>query len=61
MRNPPTTLVVEQVTARKPRKVLSRSYWAPAITNEPINEMPEIALVADMSGVCSNGGTREMT
>jgi len=34
---------------------------APATTNEPIREIPEMALVADISGVCSKGGTREMT
>ena len=28
---------------------------------EPISEMPEMALVADISGVCSSGGTRLMT
>ena len=31
-----------------------------ATTIEPISEMPEIALVADISGVCKSGGTREM-
>ena len=30
------------------------------MTSEPISEMPEIALVADMSGVCNKGGTRMM-
>ena len=30
---------------------------APARTSEPISEMPEMALVADISGVCSSGGT----
>ena len=34
---------------------------APAVTIEPTSEMPEIALVADIKGVCSNGGTREIT
>ena len=34
---------------------------APAKTSEPMSEMPEMALVADMSGVCSSGGTRLMT
>jgi hypothetical protein len=28
---------------------------------EPTREIPEIALVADMSGVCSSGGTRVIT
>src|SRR5260370_37501898 len=30
------------------------------MTSEPISEMPEIAFVADISGVCSSGGTREI-
>src|SRR5438552_11248975 len=60
MRNPPTTLVLEQATARKPRIVLSQPLSDPATTSEPISEMPEMALVADISGVCSKGGTRVM-
>ena len=27
----------------------------------PATDVPEIAFVADISGVCSNGGTREIT
>jgi len=49
--NPPTTLVVEQTTAMKPRIVLNVLYFAPAVTIDPTNEMPEIALVADINGV----------
>ena len=30
---------------------------APAATMEPTSEMPEMALVAAISGVCSSGGT----
>jgi len=33
----------------------------PAITIEPHREMPEMAFVADIKGVCKSGGTREMT
>ena len=33
----------------------------PAATSEPTSEMPEMALVADISGVCSSGGTLVMT
>ena len=46
----------------KPRMVATRAAVArrPA-TSEPTSEMPEMALVADMSGVCSSGGTRVMT
>lgn len=60
IRKPPTTLVLEQATAMQPSRVLSQSCRAPATTSEPISEMPEMALVADISGVCSSGGTREM-
>ena len=53
--------------ATKPRMVLTQlklpcaSYSSPATTREPISEMPEMALVADISGVCNSGGTRVMT
>jgi hypothetical protein len=59
--NPPTTLIVEQVTATNPRIVLTAVWCAPAVTNDPTRDIPEIALVADMSGVCNRGGTREIT
>src|SRR5918996_114190 len=59
--NPPTTFVVAQTTAMNPRTVLTVLYSAPAVTIEPTSEMPEIALVADINGVCSSGGTREIT
>src|SRR5829696_4134298 len=58
---PPTTFVVAHITAMKPRIVLTLLYCAPAVTIEPTREMPEIALVADIKGVCSSGGTREIT
>ena len=29
--------------------------------SDPTSEIPEIALVAAMSGVCNSGGTREIT
>jgi hypothetical protein len=54
-------LVVEQNTAMKPSMVLTVLYLAPAVTMEPTSEIPEIAFVADINGVCSSGGTREMT
>src|ERR1041384_1151862 len=62
--NPPTTFVVEQTTAMKPRTVATLLWCGPvppAITIDPTSEMPEIAFVADIKGVCSSGGTREMT
>ena len=61
MTKPPTTFVVEQTTAIKPRIVLTVLYSAPAVTMEPTSEIPDIALVADIRGVCSRGGTREIT
>jgi hypothetical protein len=61
MRKPPTTFVEEQATAMKPRNVLKKLLSTePATTIEPTSEMPDRALVADMSGVCKSGGTRVM-
>ena len=57
---PPTTLIVAAVTATKPRNVLKPLNSAPAATSEPTSEMPEMALVADISGVCSRAGTLVM-
>jgi len=59
--NPPTTFVVEHATATKPRIVATMPCPEPAITMEPTNEIPEIAFVADIKGVCNSGGTREIT
>src|SRR3954447_2392561 len=61
MRNPPTTFVVAHTTAMKPSAVATPPRCAPAATIEPTSEMPEMALVADISGVCSSGGTRVIT
>ena len=61
MMNPPTTLMVAEATAIAPSSALRVPWLDPAATSEPTREMPEIALVADMSGVCSRGGTRVMT
>jgi hypothetical protein len=41
--------------------VLSVPWSDPAATSDPTREIPEIALVADMSGVWRSGGTRVMT
>ena len=56
---PPTTFVVEQTTAMKPRIVLTVLYCAPAVTIEPTSEIPEIALVADIRGVCKRRHARD--
>src|SRR5262249_8980725 len=61
MMNPPTTLMVAEITATKPRRVATCPSFAPAATSEPTSEMPEMAFVADISGVCSRGGTRVIT
>src|SRR5437660_12924082 len=61
IRKPPVTLIMAEVTATVPRMVLSVFACSPAMTMEPISEMPEMALVADINGVCSRGGTREIT
>src|SRR3954464_2038150 len=61
IQKPPTTLIVAQVTARKPRKLENHRWSEPATTSEPTSEIPEIAFVADIKGVCSSGGIREST
>ena len=63
--NPPTTLIIAVVTATRPNNwatVLGNSWLLlPAITSEPTSGMPEMALVAAISGVCSSGETRPIT
>src|SRR5438045_9297826 len=59
IRNPPTTLITAAVTAMKPRTRLSMlAFPAPATRIAPTTEIAEIALVSDISGVCSSGDTR---
>ena len=60
IRKPPTTFVLEQATAIRPNVVLRGSWAAPATSRDPTSEIPDIALVADMSGVWSSGGTPVM-
>src|SRR5262249_46817814 len=59
--NPPTTLIIAETTAIKPRNLLTSLYLPPAVRIEPTTEIAEMALVADINGVCNRGGTREMT
>ncbi len=61
MMNPPTTLIVAAVTAIVPSTVLTTLRPAPAATSDPTSEMPEMAFVADMSGVWRSGGNCELT
>ena len=59
---PPTTLIVAAVHRDEAEhRAHHRRGRRPAATSEPTSEMPEIALVADISGVCSSGGTRVIT
>ena len=44
-----------------PRTVAIAPRPAPARMSDPTSEMPEIAFVSDISGVCSSGGTRVIT
>ena len=41
----------------KPSVVATVPCMDPAATIDPTSEMPEMALVADISGVCSSAGT----
>src|SRR5580698_8175678 len=58
MRKPLTILVTAAVIAMKPSTLLSVvAPSAPVIRMAPTTEMAEIALVSDISGVCSSGDT----
>jgi len=59
--NPPTTLIVAAATAMQPSTFATVPWSEPAATSEPTSEIPEIALVAAISGVCSVGETRPIT
>ena len=63
MPKPPTTLIGGGGDGDEAEDVREAADMplAPASTSEPMSEMPEMALVADISGVCSSGGTRLMT
>jgi hypothetical protein len=52
--------MLAHVTAIKPRIWLNR--WSePAAKSDATSEIPLIALVPLMRGVCKSGGTREIT
>jgi hypothetical protein len=62
MRNPLTRLVVDAVTAIKPRVRLNvLACAAPVIRIEPTTAMAEMAFVSDIRGVWSSGETRRIT
>ena len=54
-------LVTDAATAIAPRMVVSSISCAPAMRIEPTTAMAEIALVSDISGVCSRRETFWMT
>src|SRR5947207_1697990 len=59
MRRPLTTLMVGAVTATNPSTRLSvLASLAPAMRMAPTTAIAEMALVSDISGVCSRGETR---
>ena len=62
-RKPPTTLIVPKATAMTSSSLSSEPAARPSISSRmpPRTTMPWIALVPDISGVCSVFGTLEMT
>jgi hypothetical protein len=52
-------LIVAAATAIVPSAVVTAPWPEPAATSEPTSEIPEIALVAAISGVCNSAGTRD--
>ena len=61
MRKPLTMLVMEAASAIAPRSVITGGWSWPVITIEATTAIAEIALVSDMSGVCSRRETRVTT
>ena len=61
MRKPLTMFVVEANTAMAPSHVLNPDSCSPASRMAPTTAIAEIALVSDISGVCSSRETRRMT
>src|SRR4051812_37538948 len=57
MRNPLTMLVIEAATAIVPRSVVRSDSRSPAMRIDPTTAIAEIALVSDISGVCSRRDT----
>src|SRR6185312_11672039 len=61
IRNPLTMLITEVVTAMKPSTRPSVESPAASVTRiAPTTQMPEMALVIDISGVCKSGETLRM-
>ena len=60
MTNPPTTLKIAVITAIAPNIFPDNLVSSEKIRRAPRIVTAEIALVIDIKGVCSNGGTREI-
>ena len=60
-RKPPTTLIVPKAIAITSSSLLRKPSASPISSRPPSRTMPWIALVADISGVCSVFGTFEIT
>src|SRR5262245_41611050 len=54
-------LTVDAKTATAPSVVVNVEWSSPAISSEPTIAIAEIALVSDISGVCSSRDTRRIT
>src|SRR4051812_33839610 len=61
IRKPLTMLVIEAATATVPRMVVRLDSRSPAMRIEPTTAIAEMALVSDISGVCSSRETFWMT
>ena len=61
IRKPLTMLVIEAATASVPRTVVNVVRCSPAMMIEPTTAIAEIALVSDISGVCSRRETFRIT
>src|SRR5262245_13953687 len=61
IRKPLTMLVIDAKSAIAPSKRIVGGKSEPVIKIEPTTEIAEIALVSDISGVCSSRDTRPIT
>src|SRR5206468_6170889 len=61
IKKPPTMFDVAHTTAMKPSTVATRFCCEPAAISDPTSEIPEIAFVAAINGVCNSDGTLEIT
>ena len=59
--NPPTTLIVANITAKTDNIVDSKPFAFDAIMIAPTITIPDIAFEPDINGVCNVGGTFVIT